>query len=392
MKRVVIIGAGFVGLRVARLLKKKDPELEVFLVDQKDHFLFTPWIIDALAGDLKPQEITIDLHPIAERDGFHFVLGKVMDVDRTNNRISIQTTEGRSDMAYDVLVVSNGAKACYYGIPGAKEHAYPLKTNADIRHVHEALRGLFHEAAQIADPEKRRQYLSIAVVGAGPSGIESTFAVLQYVKHLKKKGSLPKDCEVKMHIIQAGPQILPGFSEKVIDTAADALRKARVLVLTGEAVKRVDEEAIDTSSGKRIPVRFILWTAGLEANTIQTEPEVEMMHSGYFTVDNYLRISENIFSGGDVTFFKYKDRPVPKTAQSGMQMAKVIARNVLRCCKANKMKPYNFSNKGALLTAAHTGIMTIGHHVTIVSPLVVPIRKLFYRFRFYQMTGFWKKP
>ncbi len=391
MKRIVIVGAGFVGLRVARILRKKDPELEVFLIDKKDHFLFTPWIIDALAGDLKYEDITVDLGAIAERDGFNFILGEVVEIDRNENTISIKTAEDTSSMAYDALVLSHGAKTCYYGIPGAKEHSYPLKTSGDIRRVHEALRGLFHEAAQIADPEKRKQYLSIAVVGAGPSGIESTFSVLHYVRRLKKKGSLPEDCEVKMHIVQAGPQILPGFSEKVVDTAADALRKAGVLILTGEAVKKVDEGAMETSSGKRIPVRFTLWTAGLEANPIQCEPAPETMNKGYFTVDNYLRIGENVFSGGDITFFKYKGRPVPKTAQSAMQMAEVIARNVLRCCKDTRMKPYNFSNKGALLTAARTGIMTIGHSITITSPLVVPIRKLFYRYRFFQMTGFWKK-
>jgi len=392
MKRIVVVGAGFVGLRVARLLKNKDPELEVFLVDKKDHFLFTPWIIDALAGDLKYEDITIDLNIVAEHDGINFIVGEVIAIDRNENTISIKTTEDTSSMAYDVLILSIGARTSYYGIPGAKEHSYPLKTSGDIRRVHEALRGLFHSAAQISDPEKRRQYLSIIVVGAGPSGIEATFSVIHYVRKLKRKGSLPKDCEVKIHVIQAGPQILPGFSEKIVDTAADELRKAGVLVLTGETVKNVDEQAMETSSGKRIPVRFTLWTAGLEASPIIFEPKPETMHGGYITVDNYLRVTDNIFAGGDITFFKHKGAPVPKTAQSAMQMAGVIVENVLRCCKDAKMKPYNYMDKGVLLTAERAGIITIGHLVTITSPLVIPIRKLLYRYRFYQMTGFWKKP
>lgn len=392
MKRIVIVGAGFVGLRVARLLRKKDPTLEIFLIDKKDHFLFTPWIIDALAGDIKYEDITIDLNVIAERDGFHFVLGEVLSIDQAKNTLEVKTGAEKTQIAYDVLVLSHGAKPCYYGIPGAEEHSHPLKTSGDIRRAQEAIHHMFHEAAQLADPEKRNQFMSMAVVGAGPSGVEATFSVLHYIRRLKKKGSIPEDCSVRMHLIQAAPQLLPGFSEKVVDTAADELRRSGVQVMTGEPVKRVDERMIETGSGKTIPVRFTLWTAGIEANPMRCTPEPETMRGGYMTVDNYLRISDNIFAGGDVTFFMHKGTPVPKTAQSAMQMAKVISQNVLRCCRDARMKPYNYMNKGALLTASKTGILTIGHRLTITSPLVVPLRKLFYRARFYQMTGFWKKP
>lgn len=392
MKRVVVVGAGFVGLRVARLVKKQNPELEVFLIDKKEQFLFTPWIIDALAGDLKYEDITVDLNTIAKRDGIHFILGEALNVDQHQNTIEVKTSSETARIGFDVLVLSHGAKPCYYGIEGAEKHSLPLKTGNDVRRVHEGLRHLFLEAAQIADPEKRKQHLSLAVVGAGPSGIESTFSILYYTERLKKKGSIPDDCDVKMHVIQAAPQILPGFSEKVVDTAADELRKAGVLTMTGEAVKRIDENAIETSSGKHIPVQFVLWTAGVEANPIDCDPEPERMHGGYITVDNYLRLHDNVFAGGDVTFFKHKGKPLPKTAQSAMQMAEVIAKNVSRCCKDAKMKAYNYSDKGALLTAARTGILTLGHRFTIASPLVVPLRKLFYRFRFYQMTGFWRTP
>lgn len=386
MKRIVIVGAGFVGLRVARLLAKHaENRFTVILIDKKDNFLFTPWLIDALAGDMHLENITADLPAIAQRDGFIFIKGEVLDIDREAKTISIKN-ETTEDMAYDQLVLAYGAKTCYYGIPGAKEHSLPLKTAGDARRAQEALLRMIREAEQTPDPKKREQMLTAAVIGGGPTGIESIFSIKNFVHKKQSEGAIDPALKIRFHLIQAAPQILPGFPQAAVNIANRELDNGGIQTYTGEAVTKIDEDMIHTVSGKMIPAHFILWAAGIEACPMDIKPDVEEV-KGYPTVDNYLRLDDSIYCAGDVSNLKMKGAVVPKTAQIAMQMAELIAANILKEDAGAKPRPFRAENKGVIVTLGKTGVISLLHKITIRTKLANQLRQMFYRFRFKQMTG-----
>lgn len=386
MKRIAIVGAGFVGLRVARLLAKHaENRFTVVLIDKKDRFLFTPWLIDMLAGKMPLEQITASIPTIAKRDGFIFIKGEVHDINRKEKTFTIHA-EGTQKMTYDKLVLAHGADTCYYGIPGAKEHTLPLKSIGDAKRAQESLLHLMREAEQIADSKERARLLTLAVVGGGPSGIEAIFSIKNFIQKKQTDGTIDPTLSLRYHLIQAAPQILPGFSQTAVNIANRELDNHSIQTYTSEAVIKIEKNTIYTVSGKMIPAHFILWTAGIEACPINIDPNVEIV-KGYPTVDNYLRLDDSIFCAGDISNLKTKGVHVPKTAQVAMEMAEVVAANILKEDAGARLRPFHAETKGTIITLGKTGFVDLFHTLAFETPLANKLRRAFYRFRFKQMTG-----
>ncbi len=383
--RILIIGGGFVGLRTAQLLSRRCNGYEVMLVDKKREFLFTPWLVDAFAGEMGLENVTVEFPELAKQDSFTFLQAEALYVDRNAKTVRVSRNGMEEDIPYDLLVLSQGARTCYYDIPGAQELSFPLKNPKDAARAQEAILDTLAKAAKANGPERER-LLAMAVVGAGPTGIESVFAIKQFIERERKRGKIDPALKPRFHLIQGAPQILPGFPESVVRHANAELDRQGIQTLTGEAVTKVEPGVIHTVSGKLIPASFILWSAGIEPCPIDMRPPVVMERGGYPAVDNYFRIDPSIFCAGDVSGFRMKGAPVPKTAQTAMQMAPVLARNILRTLAGKKLKPFRTGQKGVIITLGDTGVISLKHALTIKTKLAVPLRNAFYLLRFKQMT------
>ncbi|MCR4256638.1 MAG: NAD(P)/FAD-dependent oxidoreductase [Candidatus Uhrbacteria bacterium] len=383
--RILIVGGGFVGLRVAQLLSRRCNGYEVMLVDKKREFLFTPWLVDAFAGEIKLENVTVGFPELAKQDGFTFLQVEALYVDRAAKRVRVARGEKKEDIPYDLLVLSHGARTCYYGIPGAQEYSFPLKNPQDDARAQDAILETLAKASKTKGSERER-LLSMAVVGAGPTGIESVFAIKQFIERGQKEKKIDAELKPRFHLIQGAPQILPGFPDAVVRHANAELDRQGMQTLTGEAVTKVEPGLIHTVSGKTIPTSFILWSAGIEPCPIEIRPPVVTEHGGYPAVDNYFRLDPSIFSAGDVSGFRMKGAPVPKTAQTAMQMAPVLAKNILRTLAGKKLVPFRTSQKGVVITLGDTGVISLKHALTMKTKLAIPLRNLYYLLRFKQMT------
>lgn len=367
MKRIVIAGAGFVGLRTARLLAGRLRDTEIFLIDPKERFLFTPWLVDALAEEKTIAEITKSLAQIAEQEGFTYVRGRVAHVDREKCLVDIQTTSGPDrSLGYDCLLLCQGAQTSYYGIPGAAEYSLPLKVEEDVAHIHEAVRKLAEKGGG-----------DVALIGGGPTGVEAAFALKSFANS--------KDINLKL--LQAAPQILPGFTDGVVKRALREFKKRDIEVMVGDPVTAVEPGKISTASGASIRADIVVWCAGIQANTVPVEPAVET-EKGYYIVDNHMRVDHRVFSAGDVSNFKLHGVPIPKTAQAAMEMAEVLAGNIERSLTGRRLRPFKTESKGAIITLGKTAVTSLKFKITTASPFWVLVRNILYRYRFRQMTGF----
>ncbi|MFA5935942.1 MAG: FAD-dependent oxidoreductase [Patescibacteria group bacterium] len=384
--RVVIVGAGFSGLLTARKLREARPnDLDVTVVDATDHFLFTPRLIDALESDRDLKDkYTAPLAACASRFGFAFVHGLASHIDRVNRTVSVATQQEIILLPYDTLVLSQGAKVAFYNIPGCEDCSVWLKTWDDIERVHTRLRDRVTHALAAKTEEERREALSFVIVGGGPSGIESAFAIQTYVKRLLKdhEALIPY---ASFTLLQGAPQILTGFPSRMVNGSRKELMRNGIAVREGASVEAIEPTAVRLTTGERIPSGLTLWAGGIEANVIPINPEIDRGNQGMMA-DEMLRIEEHIFGGGDAIMFRQKQLLIPKNAQTALQMAYCLTDNILRSIDGQPLKPFRFKNLGSILTLGSTGYINVGPFA-FKFPWAVQLRDIFYRLRQRQVVG-----
>ncbi len=389
MPHIVIIGAGFVGLSTARQLRKQKPSLSITLIDAKDTFLFTPRLIDALQSSEYPREAyRADLRTIAKDEGFPFIQGYVSNVDREAKKIEYipsTSNEVKETLSYDLLVLSQGAQPCFYGLPGVAEHSLPLKTEDDLHHIHDRVRTILKEAETLPSDQEKKRHLAFAAVGAGPSGVEGICALKLFVETLCDKDFPSLKPHLSWTLIQGGPQILPGFPTKLVNGAKIALERQGISVQTGVSVTGMNKGEILTAQTS-IFANLILWTAGIEAVNLNISPKIQTERGGYLPVDHTFVIAPNIFGAGDAVLYRESNVVIPKNAQTAMRMAKTVTQNIINTLENQPLKTFRYSSKGNIVTVGNTGFLDAKYFI-LKTPFALYLRNFLYRLRFWQMTG-----
>jgi NADH:quinone reductase (non-electrogenic) len=387
--RIVIVGAGFVGLPAAcRIKSTLRDSADVILVDQKDHFLFAPRLIDALAGDVEQDQIKTDLPLIADRFDFRFIQARVDTVDRKKQRVfyTLPASGGTtSSLSYDYLVLCEGAKTSYFNIPGSEEFTRSLKSLNDVYAIHARVHGLVERARHLTTPEQKSETLSFVVVGGGASGVETLMALKRYAERHCEEHAPRLKRFLSFSLMEAGPQILNGFPLNIVHGAMKEMERQNITLNIGEAVSCVENTCVTIAEKKRMPAGLTIWAAGISPNIIQMIPEVHRDPRGNLITDAFLRIEPRIFAAGDVVTVQEKNVTVPKNAQTAMRMSKTISENVLRAVRHKPPIRFQYSSIGSVLWLGRKGYINL-KFFSIKTRLAVIIREVFYRYRHWQIT------
>lgn len=386
-KRIVIIGAGFVGIPVARhLIKTSKNDLSITVIDAQKTFLFTPRLIDVLEKETeRNHSFSINLATLAKRDGFRYVRGRVKAINRRTKLISVQKHHATDRLSYDILVLCQGSKINDFGIPGVEKYTLPYKNFQEIQSAHQKINQCVKKA--LTSPNNlKRELLSVVVVGGGPTGVEAVCALKDYLDELIGRVDPSLKPFASFTLIQAKPQILSGFPSSVVKGAEKELRRLGVNIMLGETVVSISRSSVSTASGQVIPTHLILWAAGVKPNLINIIPPVETDKFGYLATDLFLRLEPNIYAAGDIASVKDKRIMIPKTAQSSLSMARLISTNIQRQIKDKDLIPFHYKEKGTLLIMGNTGFFSL-KTFGIKSSLTNLLRKIAYNFRFKQITG-----
>lgn len=385
-RRIVIVGGGFAGLLTARrLAESQSNRVEITLISATDRFVFAPRLIDALSlHEDMTEKYTASLPDLAKRFGFTFAPGLVSHIDRNGRTVSVATPDAIVPYPYDLLVLAQGAMTAYYNIPGAEEYTLPLKSWDDITKIHARIQECITRASQATTDDERRAALAFVFVGGGPSGIESAFSVKEYVEG-SLKGQPTLLPFVSWTLIQGAPQILSGFPPNMAKGAMDELTAHGFKVHVGMSVAAVEREAVRLTNEERIPSSLTLWTAGVAANVVPMTPEIERDGKGMM-VDSTLKIDAHMFAAGDAISFRDKQLLLPKNAQTAMQMANSLSKNLMRELDNQPLVPFRFHNFGSIITLGTTGYLNVGRFA-LKFPLALQLRDLFYRYRMHQIVG-----
>jgi len=348
LPRVVILGAGFGGLAVARNLRHV--EVGVTLVDRNNYHLFQPLLYQVASGLLDPSAIARPVRTIMRRAHNVDVLrAEVTDVDLDNRRV---ITSGAA-LDYDYLVIASGSVTNYFGNDGARTHSIGLKDLGEALALRSHLLSCFERAGLTSDAIARRRLLTFAVVGAGPTGVEYSGAVAELIKHV-----LPKDYrrvdfgEVSVVLIEAGGRILATFAPRLSRLATRSLQRKGVRIVLGESVRSVDESGLTLSSGDRIETATVVWTAGVRAAAPFDLDGVAIARDGRIKVTPSLNLTTHpeVFVIGDAAAFEQAGALLPMLAPVAIQGGTYVGKTIAARLRGADAPAFHYRDKGTMAT------------------------------------------
>jgi NADH dehydrogenase len=343
---VLILGGGFAGAYVARLLGTGST-----VVSLENYMLYTPMLPEAASGTLEPRHVVVPLRQMCRKA--ELLLGRVTGLDEERAAVEVETDVGSFDIEYEQLVVALGSVHRVLPVPGLAEHAYGFKDLPDaIQLRNHVLRELEYADAALDDEEALR-HLSFVFIGAGYAGVEALAelrdlveAALRYYPRLR---GLPR----RWVLVDAAPKILPEIPRKLGDYAARYLTKLGVEIHVGTTLESLDAESAHLSNGESIPSKTVVWTAGVRASMLAGELGLPVAEKGRVIVDETLRVEgrKRIWALGDCARVPNLATPGafdPPTSQHALRQARQLARNL-----RGDPKPYRYRMLGQVATLGH---------------------------------------
>lgn len=353
-KRVVIVGGGLGGLRLAEDLYGVG--MQVVLIDKNNFHQFPPLIYQIASAGIDPSSISFPFRQIfRKRKDFYFRMAEARMVD-TDKKI-LQTSIGKID--YDYLVLAAGATTNFFGNKNIEDWAIPMKTVPEAMGLRNALLSNLERALTCATEEERQELLNVVIVGGGATGVEIAGALSEMKRYVIPYDYPDMDSSL-MHIylIEAGDRLLAGMSQDSSKKAYDFLKSMGVDIQFGKMVTDYRDHKVIMKDGSEIPTRTFLWVSGIRANAMPGIDESHLGRGFRFKVDQYNRIPglEGVFAIGDQclqTTDKAYPNGHPQVAQVAIQQAKNLAKNLKKINEGqadSSLTAFKYKNLGSMAT------------------------------------------
>ena len=346
--RVVVVGAGFGGLWAALELAKSP--VDVLLVDRNNYHTFLALLYQVAAAELGGEQIAYPVRGILRGlDNVRFALAEVEGLD-IENRVVI--TDGPA-LPYDHLIISTGTIPHYFGIPGAQENSFALKTLEQAIILRNHVLSSFERAIYSPSAELRKQLMTVVIVGGGATGVEFAGALSELVRGPLKKDYRSLDLqEVRILLLEARNHLLPGMPEKLQAYAADRLRRMGVEVHFDSPVSQVGPESVMLKDGTVIPTETTVWTAGVSGDEQIARWGLPTVRGSRVPVLSTLQVPEHadLYVIGDLAYFEQDGEVLPMVAPVAIQQGVAAARNIVRRLSGEEQKPFRYRDPGMMAT------------------------------------------
>jgi NADH dehydrogenase len=349
MKKVVIVGGGFVGLNAAKKLGRSR-DVEVTLVDRRNHHLFQPLLYQVATAGLSPADIAAPIRSILTKyQNVRVLQGNVLSVDKAASKVIADFGE----IPFDYLILACGASHSYFGHDDWEEFAPGLKSVEEATEIRRRILLAFEEAERMNDREKQRRYLTFVIVGGGPTGVELAGAIGEMSRFTLARDFRNIDSKLsRVILVEAGPRILPSFSPEQSSRATRDLEMLGVQVWTSSLVTKIDGSGVEVGQ-ERVHAATVLWAAGVQASKLNQSLGIELDRQGRAIVQPDLSIpgSPNIFVAGDQAHFAHQTgRPLPGMAPVAMQEGRFVAETILNDLAGKPRGQFEYFDKGQMAT------------------------------------------
>ncbi|MGI4803998.1 MAG: NAD(P)/FAD-dependent oxidoreductase [Janthinobacterium lividum] len=348
--KVVIVGAGFGGIEMAKSLNNK--EVDVLLVDKHNYHTFQPLMYQVATGSLEADSIAFSVRKNFEgQKNFRFRIAEVNKINTDKN--SIETSIG--NIEYDYLVLATGSTTNFFGNKEMEQHALPMKSIVEALNLRSAILQNLETALLMPTKEEREPYLTFVLVGAGPTGAELAGSIAEIRNYVLNKDypELQKE-EMKVYLVDFLPKVLANMSEQASKKAQQFLENMNVEVLTGVKVENYDGDVISFEGGRKINTKNVIWSAGVMGVVPEGFSKEQIARGNRISTDEVNRVIglNNVFAIGDVSSSVSEAMPkgLPGVAPVAIQQGKHLAKNILHLIKNEPTVNFVYNDQGSMAT------------------------------------------
>ena len=349
--RVVIIGAGFAGLSIAKKLKNKN--LQVVLIDKHNYHTFQPLLYQVATGGLEAGSIAYPIRKVIQQyKDFYFRLTSVKEIDTKNQKIISEIGE----LNYDYLVIATGSKTNYFGNKEIERNAMSMKTIPQSLNIRSLILENFEQAVLTNDQAEKDSLINFVLVGAGPTGVELAGALAEMKKAILQKDYPDLDiAKMQINLVQSGDRVLNTMSEKSSAEAEKFLENLGVTIWKNVRVTNYDGKTITTNSDLVFETATVIWTAGVQGANIPGLSAAALVEKvERIRVNQYNQVVgyENIFAIGDIATMETEKFPQghPMMAQPALQQGDLLGENIIKLVNKKPLKPFEYNDKGSMAT------------------------------------------
>jgi len=350
-KRLVLIGGGFGNIQLIKKLKNYS-SFNITLIDKHNYHTFQPLLYQVASGGLGSDAVAYPYRKIFRNyKNFNFRMGEVQKIDAERNLLLTNI----GPIEYDELVIGTGSETNFYGMESMAKWAMELKSIPQALDLRSNVLQEFEQAINSANVNERKALLNFVVVGGGPTGVETAGALAEFKKHV-----LPFDYPeldknlMHVHLIEAGPKLLPAMSSEASEKTKIYLEELGVKTWLNTAVKDFDGKTITLGDGILLETRTVLWSAGVKGSLIDGLKEESILRKSRILVDehNLVKGYDNIYAIGDVAAMITDKTPNghPGVAQVAIQQGERLGKNMIARMMGKKQKPFQYNDLGSMAT------------------------------------------
>lgn len=380
LKNIVILGAGYGGLRVAQRLSEIIAEHEDYrlvLINKNTYHTFMTQLHEHAAGTNEVASMVVPLDELLRGRDVEFINGCVDHIDAVNRRVLINN--GDKTISFEYLVVALGSEPEYYNIPGLKEYSVSLRSLQDAVRIRRRIEKAMESAASLPQGKEREQMLTFVVGGGGLTGVELAGEIAYQLGQISKNHGIAKQ-ECKVKIIEGSKDLLPGMSAKVAQYAKDTLEQNGVEVITDRFVKEVSDETIYLNSGREINYNLFVWAGGVRGSIVATKSGLKTDNRDRVIVNQYLQCEDDakIYAVGDsaLVIDPENGNPMIPTAQAALQHGDMVAQNIIADMVGRPLKKYIPSRIVLLITVGRGHGLAESKRINLTGTMVAWFKKL----------------
>ena len=358
--RVVILGAGFAGLETAKRLSRAP--VEITLIDRHNYHCFQPLLYQVATAALSPADIAWPVrHILRSQENATVFMAEVIGIDAEARIVKTQA----ATFPFDFLVIATGAMHSYFDHKNWAAFAPGLKWIEDATRIRRSILSAFEEAELARDDAERKRLLTFVIIGGGPTGVEMAGAIAEVARQTLARDFRRIDPRTaRIVLIEAGPRLLPTFSEQHSSYARDTLVAMGVDVMTSSPVLQCDERGVDLAGG-RIEAGSVIWAAGITASPAAQWLSAERDRGGRVVVCPALSLRgrDDIFVIGDTaTVNDARGRPIPGLAAAAKQMGHYVGKLIAVRIAGRSLPPFRYRDLGILATIGRrAAVVELGH-------------------------------
>lgn len=350
--KVVIVGAGFGGLRLARKLNNKTG-FEVILIDKVNYHQFQPLLYQVATAGLDASNISFPLRKVFQKSkNVRIRMAEVKEIITSEHKVITNNEE----IDYDILVLATGTETNFFGNQQLSENTFPMKSTVEALQLRHKLIRNFEQALLVKNPDDLQRLMNIVLVGGGPTGVELSGALAE-MKHYV----LPKDypeldfSKMNIYLLEGGPKTLGAMSQRSSEDSYKYLTKLGVKVMTNTIVTSFDGNSVYLKDGSSIAAKTVIWAAGVTGALPPGIDKTSIVRGNRLIVDRYSRVqgSTNIYAIGDIAYMETPKYPKghPQLAATAIQQATFLAKNLKKILrKDTRLEEFEYVDKGTMAT------------------------------------------